>query len=67
MGQSLQPRPFVVFGALGGATALAFITRGEELTALVPPTLFMGVSVLAGLATLKAIRPLVTHQEIGRR
>ena len=63
MDQSLQPWQFFVLAALGCATALTFIVRGEGPTAVVVLTMLMGATALVGVAALETIRPLVTDHE----
>jgi cell division septation protein DedD len=57
--QSLQPWQFFVLAALGCATAVTFIVRGEGLTPVVLLTVVMGTVALVGLAVLRTVRPLV--------
>jgi hypothetical protein len=59
----LQPWQFFVLAALGCATALTFIARGQGPTAIVLLTILMGTAALIGYATLRAVRPLVSPEE----
>lgn len=61
--QTLQPWQFFVLAALVCATVLTFVVRGQGLTRVVLVTLLMGVAALAGLATLRMVRPLVGEDE----
>ena len=56
---TLQPWQFFVLAALGCATAVTFIIRGEGVAAVILTTILMGTTALVGLAALRAIRPLV--------
>src|SRR5262245_23225428 len=60
----LRPWQFFVLAALACATALTFLLRGQGITVVVLMTIVMGATALVGIATLRAIRPLVTsHQD----
>jgi hypothetical protein len=59
----LQPWQFFVLAALGCATAVTFIARGQGPTAIVLLTILMGTAALIGYATLRAVRPLVSPEE----
>jgi hypothetical protein len=68
----LQPWQFFVLAALGCATALTFIARGQGATAVILLTLLMGAAALVGMAALRTIRPLVAPgddrtQMVGQR
>ncbi|MGE5245424.1 MAG: zinc ribbon domain-containing protein [Betaproteobacteria bacterium] len=70
--QSLQPWQFFVLAALGCATTVVFLVRGQGLTSVVVSTVLIFTIVLVGLAALRTLRPLVTPEEdrtamIGRR
>ena len=60
---SLQPWQLFVLAALGCATALTFLTRGQGVTAVVLFTVLMGAAALVGLAALHVVRPLVSSFE----
>jgi hypothetical protein len=59
----LQPWQFFVLAALGCATAATFIARGQGVTSVVLLAILMATAALVGLATLRAVRPLVTTEE----
>jgi len=70
--QGLQPWQFFVLAALGCATAATFIARGQGVTAVILLTVLMACAALVGLASLRAVLPLVSGDEdrtimIGRR
>ena len=70
--QSLRPWQFFVLAALGCATAVTFIARGQGVTSVVLLGILMGTAALVGLGTLRALRPLVSPdddrtQMIGQR
>jgi hypothetical protein len=70
--QGLQPWQFFVLGALGCATAVTFIARGQGVTSVVLLGILMGTAALVGLGALRALRPLVSAdddrtQMIGQR
>jgi hypothetical protein len=70
--QGLQPWQFFVLAALGCATAVTFIARGQGVTSVVLLGILMGTAALVGLGTLRALRPLVSPdddrtQMIGQR
>src|SRR5882672_10694290 len=70
--QGLQPWQFFVLAALGCATAVTFIARGQGITSVVLLGILMGTAALVGLGTLRALRPLVSAEDdrtqmIGRR
>ena len=70
--QGLQPWQFFVLGALGCATAVTFIARGQGVTSIVLLSILMGTAALVGLGALRALRPLVSAdddrtQMIGQR
>ncbi len=60
---SLQPWQFFVLAALGCATAVVFVARDRGLLAVVLLTVLMFTVGLAGLATLRALRPLFAGHE----
>jgi ribosomal protein L40E len=59
----LQPWQFFVLAALGCATAVTFLVRGHGLTVVITLAVLMGATALVGLASLRAVRPLVAPQE----
>jgi hypothetical protein len=61
--QGLQPWQFFVLGALGCATAVTFIARGQGVTSVVLLGILMGTAALVGLAALRALRPLVSAED----
>ena len=61
--QGLQPWQFFVLGALGCATAVTFIARGQGVTSVVLLGILMGTAALVGLGALRALRPLVSAED----
>ncbi len=61
--QGLQPWQFFVLAALGCATAVTFITRGQGVTSVVLLSILMGTAALVGLGALRALRPLVSAED----
>jgi hypothetical protein len=61
--QGLQPWQFFVLAALGCATAVTFIARGQSTTSIVFLSILMATAALVGLAALRTLRPLVTTDE----
>jgi hypothetical protein len=61
--QSLQPWQFFVLAALGCATAVTFMARGQGMMAVVLLGALMAAAALVGLAALRAVLPLVSPQE----
>ncbi len=59
----LQPWQFFVLAALGCATAVTFMARGQGATAVVLLGVLMGAAALVGYAALRALRPLVSAEE----
>ena len=59
----LQPWQFFVLAALGCATAVTFLARGQGPTAVVLLGVLMATAALVGYAALRALRPLVTVEE----
>jgi hypothetical protein len=59
----LQPWQFFVLAALGCATAVTFITRGQGVTSVVLLAVLMATAALIGLATLRTVRPLVSAED----
>jgi hypothetical protein len=61
--QGLQPWQFFVLAALGCATAVTFIARGQGVTSIVFLSILMATAALVGLAALRTLRPLVSADE----
>jgi hypothetical protein len=59
----LQPWQFFVLAALGCATAVTFMARGQGPTAVVLLGILMATAALVGYAALRTLRPLVTAEE----
>jgi hypothetical protein len=59
----LQPWQFFVLAALGCATAVTFVARGQGPTAIVLLSVLMGTAGLIGYATLRMVGPLVAPEE----
>jgi hypothetical protein len=59
----LQPWQFFVLAALGCATAVTFMARGQGPTAVILLGVLMGTAALIGYAALRALRPLVSPEE----
>jgi hypothetical protein len=59
----LQPWQFFVLAALGCATAVTFLTRGQGPTAVILLGILMAAAALVGYAALRMIRPLVSPDE----
>jgi len=59
----LQPWQFFVLAALGCATAVTFIARGQSTTSIVFLSILMATAALVGLAALRTLRPLVSTDE----
>ena len=62
-GDSLQPWQFFVLAALGCATAVTFVARGQGVTAVILLSVLMGAAGLVGIAALRALRPLVSSDD----
>ena len=60
---SLQPWQLFVLAALGCATALTFIARGQGVTAVILFAVLMGAAALVGVAALRTVRPLVSPED----
>jgi hypothetical protein len=60
--QGLQPWQFFVLAALGCATAVAYLARGQGIAVVVLGTVLMFGAGLVGLAALRALRPLVSPE-----
>jgi hypothetical protein len=59
----LQPWQFFVLAALGCATAVTFMARGQGPTAVLLLGLLMGTAALVGYAALRALRRLVAPED----
>jgi hypothetical protein len=59
----LQPWQFFVLAALGCATAVTFMARGEGPTAVVLLGILMATAALVGYAALRTLRPLVSPED----
>jgi hypothetical protein len=59
----LQPWQFFVLAALGCATAVTFMARGQGPTVVILLGVLMGTAALVGYAALRALRPLVSPEE----
>ena len=59
----LQPWQFFVLAALGCATAVTFLARGRGILAVVLLGVLMASTVVAGLAMLRTISPLVSGDD----
>jgi hypothetical protein len=55
---SLQPWQFFVLAALGCATAVTFIARGQGVTSVVLLSVLMLAAGVVGIAALRTVRPL---------
>ena len=60
---SLQPWQFFTLAALGCATAVSFIARGQGATVIILLTVLIAAAALVGYATLRAVRPLVSPED----
>jgi len=60
---SLQPWQFFVLAALGCATAVTFIARGQGVASVVLLSVLMLAAGLVGLAMLRTVRPLVSRED----
>jgi hypothetical protein len=61
--EGIQPWQFFVLAALGCATAVTFLVRGQGLTVIILVSVLMGATALVGMAALRAVRPLVLAQD----
>ena len=59
----LEPWQFFTLAALGCATAVTFIARGQGPTAVILLGVLMAAAALVGYATLRTVRPLVSPEE----
>lgn len=58
----LQPWQFFVLAALGCATAVAYLARGQGIAVVVLGTVLMFAAGLVGLGALRALRPLFSPE-----
>lgn len=56
----LRPWQFFVLAALGCATAVTWLARGQGVTSVILLSVLMGAVALAGMAALRMLTPLVT-------
>ena len=61
--RGLEPWQFFVLAALGCATAVTFVARGQGPTAVILLSILMATAALVGYAALRALRPLVMVEE----
>jgi hypothetical protein len=59
----LEPWQFFVLAALGCATAVTFIARGQGPVAIILLGVLMATAALVGYTTLRTVRPLVSADE----
>ena len=59
----LQPWQFFVLAALGCATAVTFIARGQGPAAIILLGVLMATAALVGYAALRMLRPLMTSHD----
>ena len=59
----LQPWQFFVLAALGCATAVTFMARGQGPLVVVLLGVLMATAALVGYATLRALRPLISPED----
>ncbi len=58
--RGLQPWQFFVLAALGCATAIAYMSRGQGLVVVILGTVLMATAAVIGLAALRAFQPLMS-------
>jgi hypothetical protein len=61
--EGLQPWQFFVLAALACATAVTFLVRGQGVIPVVLLSALMLAAVLVAMATLRAVRPLVSPSD----
>jgi len=59
----LQAWQFFVLAALGCATAATFMARGQGVIVVILLSVLMGTAAIVGLAMLRTLYPLVSHEE----
>jgi hypothetical protein len=60
---ALQPWQFFVLAALGCATAVTFLVRGQGVVTIILLGVLMATTAAVGLAALRMLRPLVSTEE----
>jgi hypothetical protein len=60
---ALQPWQFFVLAALGCATAVTFLVRGQGVVTIILLGVLMATTAAVGLAALRLLRPLVSTEE----
>ncbi len=61
--QGLQPWQFFVLAALGCATAVTFIARGQGPAAVILLGILMATAAVVGMAMLRTVGPLVSPED----
>jgi hypothetical protein len=61
--EGLQPWQFFVLAALGCATAVTFLARGQGIVTVILLGVLMASTVFVGLAMLRTVAPLVGNAE----
>jgi len=61
--RGLEPWQFFMLAALGCATAVTFMARGQGPTVIILLSALMGAAALVGYAALRAVRPLVSPED----
>jgi hypothetical protein len=59
----LHPWQFFTLAALGCMTAVTFMVRGQGVTKVVLVSVLMATAAFVGMATLRALRPLVSPED----
>jgi hypothetical protein len=59
----LQPWQFFVLAALGCATAVTFIARGQGATSVILLGALIATAAIVGMAAMRALRPLVSPED----
>jgi len=59
----LQPWQFFVLAALGCATAVTFMVRGQGVVTVLLLAVLMATAAFVGMAALRALRPLVSPED----
>lgn len=59
----LRPWQFFVLAALGCATAVTWLARGQGVTSVILLSVLMGAVALAGMAALRMLAPLVSPSD----
>jgi len=59
----MQAWQFFVLAALGCATAATFMARGQGVIVVILLSVLMGTAAIVGLAMLRTLYPLVSHEE----